>query len=40
MINGLFVDSSNAQSFTDLYTQFVGDSTPFEDIVYRKKKLS
>ncbi len=39
MINGLFVDSGNAERFTDLYNEFVGDATSFEDLVYRKKRL-
>jgi (1->4)-alpha-D-glucan 1-alpha-D-glucosylmutase len=39
MINGLFVDSRNAQQFTNLYTEFAGDRTTFEDLVYQKKRL-
>jgi (1->4)-alpha-D-glucan 1-alpha-D-glucosylmutase len=39
MINGLFVDSAKEQQFTNLYSKFVGDDTPFADWVYRKKRL-
>jgi (1->4)-alpha-D-glucan 1-alpha-D-glucosylmutase len=38
MINGLFVESSNARRFTVLYTEFTGDSTSFEELVYRMKR--
>ena len=39
MVNGLFVDRANEDALTRLYHEFVGDDTPFEEIVYRKKKL-
>jgi (1->4)-alpha-D-glucan 1-alpha-D-glucosylmutase len=39
MANGLFVDRANEAALTRLYQDFVGDDTPFEEIVYRKKKL-
>lgn len=39
MMNGLFVDASNAPAFTQFYEQWTGDATSFEDMVYAKKKL-
>jgi len=39
MTNGLFVDSSSADEFSRLYHDWIEDDTPFEEIVYRKKKL-
>jgi (1->4)-alpha-D-glucan 1-alpha-D-glucosylmutase len=39
LVNGLFVDSSNAEVFTRIYQQWINDDTPFSEIVYRKKIL-
>lgn len=38
-INGLFVDPRGEGPLTELYESWTGDSTPFEEIVYRKKLL-
>ncbi len=38
-LNGLFVDSSNEKNFSRIYTRFTGINTPFQEIVYRSKKL-
>ena len=37
-INALFVDESNAQAFTDIYFQWIGNDLPYEEWVYRNKK--
>jgi (1->4)-alpha-D-glucan 1-alpha-D-glucosylmutase len=39
MTNGLFVDRAAESEFTRRYYEFIGDATPFEEIVYAKKKL-
>ena len=39
MVNGLFVDSANATSFTRFYQDVTGDDTPFSEVVYQKKFL-
>ena len=39
MVNGLFVDTANADAFTQLYHDWIRDDTPFPEIVYRKKLL-
>jgi (1->4)-alpha-D-glucan 1-alpha-D-glucosylmutase len=36
-INGLFVDSSNADRFTAIYEDWIDDDTPFAEVVYHKK---
>jgi len=38
-VNHLFVDERQAHSLSDLYSRWIGIHTPFEDIVYEKKKL-
>ena len=38
-VNGLFVESGNAQAFTRLYQEWTGDTTPFSEVVYRNKYL-
>jgi (1->4)-alpha-D-glucan 1-alpha-D-glucosylmutase len=38
-VNGLFVDGSNAASFTRLYQELTGILTSFPDLVYQKKYL-
>ncbi len=39
MTNGLFVDRANEAAFTELYSQWIGDDTPYEEIVYHKKRM-
>ena len=39
LVNGLFVDRSNARAFRQLYKRFTGWSTPFEDLVCESKRL-
>ena len=36
--NSLYVDQANEKAFTQLYTDFTGDATPFAEFVYRNKK--
>jgi (1->4)-alpha-D-glucan 1-alpha-D-glucosylmutase len=38
-LNNLFVDPSGREEMTRVYEHFVGDETPFSEIVYEKKKL-
>ena len=38
-LNNLFVDPSGREEMTRVYEHFVDDSTPFQEIVYEKKKL-
>ncbi|MBI4459631.1 MAG: malto-oligosyltrehalose synthase [Acidobacteria bacterium] len=38
-LNGLFVDSRNAQAVRKLYSRFVGGEMPFADVAYESKKL-
>ncbi len=38
-LSGLFVDSAAERRFDRLYTRFTGRSEPFEDLLYRSKKL-
>jgi (1->4)-alpha-D-glucan 1-alpha-D-glucosylmutase len=38
-VNGLFVDSSNADTFTRIYHEWIGEEVSFADLVYQKKKL-
>ena len=39
MANGLFIDASNAKTFTQIYDEWTGEHVDFEDLVYEKKKL-
>jgi (1->4)-alpha-D-glucan 1-alpha-D-glucosylmutase len=39
LLNGVFVDASNAQAFRELYAEFTGASVRFSDIVYECKRL-
>jgi (1->4)-alpha-D-glucan 1-alpha-D-glucosylmutase len=39
LLNGVFVDASNAQAFRELYAAFTGASVRFSDIVYECKRL-
>jgi (1->4)-alpha-D-glucan 1-alpha-D-glucosylmutase len=39
LVNGLFVDNSNAATFTRIYREWINDDTPFAEIVYRRKIL-
>jgi (1->4)-alpha-D-glucan 1-alpha-D-glucosylmutase len=38
-INDLYVDGRNGERFQQIYADFAGDATPFEEWVYRKKCL-
>jgi len=38
-LNGLFVDTSNAREFENLYTHFLKHLIDYQDVVYEKKKL-
>lgn len=38
-VNGLFVETAHAASFTRLYRAFTGASAPLSEVVYRKKFL-
>lgn len=38
-VNGLFVDTSSARAFDEIYQRFTGNRTPFADTVCEKKKL-
>ena len=38
-LNGIFVETSNAKAFDDIYTKFVKSKVDFQEIVYKKKKL-
>ena len=38
-VNGLFVDTSSARAFDEIYQRFTGNRTPFADTVYTMKKL-
>ena len=38
MVNGLFVDASNADAFTRIYEERTGNATAFEDLVYENKR--
>lgn len=37
-VNGIYVDRDNADHFTAIYDNFIGDDTPFEELVHRNKK--
>ena len=39
LLNGVFVDASNAQAFRELYADFTGASVRFSDLVYECKRL-
>jgi (1->4)-alpha-D-glucan 1-alpha-D-glucosylmutase len=39
LLNGVFVDASNAQAFRGLYAEFTGASVRFSDLVYECKRL-
>src|SRR5205823_2081366 len=39
LVNGLFVDTSNAQAFTRLYREVAGFEGPFSEVVYQNKLL-
>jgi (1->4)-alpha-D-glucan 1-alpha-D-glucosylmutase len=39
LLNGVFVDASNAQAFRELYAEFTGASVRFSDLVYESKRL-
>ncbi|HEY6186656.1 MAG TPA: malto-oligosyltrehalose synthase [Pyrinomonadaceae bacterium] len=39
LLNGLFVDQTNAQAFRQLYSDFTGTSIVFGDLLYECKKL-
>lgn len=39
MVNGLFVDSANAEKFTQLYSDWIEEKTRFAEVAYRKKSL-
>lgn len=38
-LNGIFVDQSNADAFSEIYPRFIRSKAAFQDIVYEKKKL-
>ena len=38
-VNKLFVDPRGAREIERIYTRFVGDDVPYEDVLYDKKKL-
>jgi (1->4)-alpha-D-glucan 1-alpha-D-glucosylmutase len=39
LLNGLFVDSANAQALRELYAEFAGARVKFSDLVYECKRL-
>ena len=39
LLNGVFVDASNAHAFRELYADFTGASVRFSDLVYECKRL-
>jgi (1->4)-alpha-D-glucan 1-alpha-D-glucosylmutase len=39
LLNGVFVDASNAHAFRELYAEFTGASARFSDLVYECKRL-
>jgi (1->4)-alpha-D-glucan 1-alpha-D-glucosylmutase len=39
MINSLYVDSANADAFTKLYRDLIGNHVNYEEVVYQKKYL-
>ena len=39
LLNGVFVDASNAHAFRELYAEFTGASVRFSDLVYECKRL-
>jgi (1->4)-alpha-D-glucan 1-alpha-D-glucosylmutase len=38
-LNGIFVETSNAKAFDDMYTKFVKSKVDFQEVVHKKKKL-
>jgi (1->4)-alpha-D-glucan 1-alpha-D-glucosylmutase len=38
MVNGLFVDRCNEQTFTEIYQDITGDHTSYDDLVYENKR--
>lgn len=38
-LNGIFVETSNAKAFDDIYTKFVKSKVDFQEVVHKKKKL-
>jgi (1->4)-alpha-D-glucan 1-alpha-D-glucosylmutase len=38
-INSLYVDSANADAFTNLYRDFIGNHVNYDEVVYQKKYL-
>ena len=39
LLNGVFVDTSNAQAFREIYTEFTGAFVKFSDLLYECKRL-
>jgi (1->4)-alpha-D-glucan 1-alpha-D-glucosylmutase len=39
ILNGVFVDHTNAKAFKDLYSRFTGITDSFSDVVYASKRL-
>ena len=39
LLNGVFVDASNAQAFRELYTEFTGTPVKFSELLYECKRL-
>ncbi|HST54029.1 MAG TPA: malto-oligosyltrehalose synthase [Pyrinomonadaceae bacterium] len=39
LLNGVFVDTSNAQAFRELYSEFTGAFVKFSDLLYECKRL-
>ena len=39
LLNGVFVDTSNAQAFREIYTEFTGALVKFSDLLYECKRL-
>jgi (1->4)-alpha-D-glucan 1-alpha-D-glucosylmutase len=40
LLNGVFVDASNAQAFRELYAEFTGAVVKFSDLLYETKRLT
>ena len=39
MVNGLFVDGTNARGLDEVYQRFIGERLSFDDLIYAKKQL-
>lgn len=39
MVNGLFIDSSNADAFQRIYERWIGAPSSYDELAYQKKKL-